>query len=77
MRLSVLLGTVKPVVGRPGRPRKSPKKLHANKAYDFPRGAESVGDVGFSRVSPDGASMVGVKDIRPFAWLGQTAYDAL
>jgi transposase len=23
--------------GRPGRPRKRPKKLHADKAYDFPR----------------------------------------
>jgi hypothetical protein len=23
--------------GRPGRPRKHPKKLHADKGYDFPR----------------------------------------
>ena len=28
--------------GRPGRPRKRPKKLHADKAYDFPRCREAL-----------------------------------
>jgi IS5 family transposase len=28
---------IKRLRGRPGRPRKRPKKLHADKAYDFPR----------------------------------------
>jgi IS5 family transposase len=32
--------TIEPIKGprgRPGRPRKRPKKLHAGKGYDFPR----------------------------------------
>ena len=28
--------------GRPGRPRKRPKKLHADKGYDFPRCREAL-----------------------------------
>ena len=28
--------------GRPGRPRKRPVKLHADKAYDFPRCREAL-----------------------------------
>ncbi len=28
--------------GRPGRPRKRPDKLHADKAYDFPRCREAL-----------------------------------
>jgi len=28
---------IKRPLGKPGRPRKRPKKLHADKAYDFPR----------------------------------------
>jgi transposase len=28
--------------GRPGRPRKRPNKLHADKAYDFPRCREAL-----------------------------------
>ena len=28
---------IKRLRGRPGRPRKRPKKLHTDKAYDFPR----------------------------------------
>jgi hypothetical protein len=32
-----LWGIVEPVKGLKGRPRKHPDKLHADKAYDFPR----------------------------------------
>lgn len=35
--LAALLDAVKPIAGRPGRPRQRPRKLHADKAYDFPR----------------------------------------
>ena len=35
--LSVLLDEVPPVAGRLGRPRQRPRKLHADKAYDFAR----------------------------------------
>ena len=34
------MDTISPIKGpngRPGRPRKRPKKLHADKGYDFPR----------------------------------------
>ena len=32
-----LVGTVEPVKGSKGRPRKRPAKLHADKGYDYPR----------------------------------------
>ena len=35
--------------GRPGRPRKRPKKLHADKAYDFPRCREALRSRGITR----------------------------
>src|SRR5215213_648158 len=34
--LAALLDAVPPVRGKPGRPRRRPTKLHADKAYDFP-----------------------------------------
>ena len=33
---------IKRPCGRPGRPRKRPNKLHADKAYDFPRCREAL-----------------------------------
>ena len=33
---AALLDAVPPVRGKPGRPRRRPTKLHADKAYDFP-----------------------------------------
>ena len=38
--LEEAVDTISPIKGprgRPGRPRKRPKKLHADKGYDFPR----------------------------------------
>ena len=38
--LEEAVDTIEPIKrrrGRPGRPRKRPKKLHADKGYDFPR----------------------------------------
>jgi transposase len=40
-----LIDAIEPIKrprGRPGRPRKRPKKLHADKAYDFPRCREAL-----------------------------------
>ena len=36
------IGPIKRPRGRPGRPRKRPAKLHADKAYDFPRCREAL-----------------------------------
>jgi IS5 family transposase len=38
--LEEAVGGIEPIkqpLGKPGRPRKRPNKLHADKAYDFPR----------------------------------------
>jgi len=37
--------------GHPGRPRKRPKKLHADKGYDFPRYREALRKKGSPRAS--------------------------
>src|SRR5215216_187565 len=44
--------------GRPGRPRKRPDKLHADKAYDFPRCRKALRRRGISprHASPDAGS---------------------
>ena len=43
--LETMLDAVSPIRrprGRPGRPRKRPEKLHADKAYDFDRCPEAL-----------------------------------
>ena len=35
--LEEAVDAIEPIKGPRGRPRKRPKKLHADKAYDFPR----------------------------------------
>jgi transposase len=38
----IAVAAIKGSRDRPGRPRKRPKKLHADKGYDFPRGREAL-----------------------------------
>tara|TARA_Y100000780_G_C13673781_1_gene413412 strand:- start:174 stop:965 length:792 start_codon:yes stop_codon:yes gene_type:complete len=76
--LSVLLDTVSPVAGRLGRPRQRPRKLHADKAYDFARCRRAC----HRRHTQARIARRGVKDTqrlgrhrwvveRTFAWLEQ------
>lgn len=50
--------------GRPGRPRKRPKKLHADKGYYFPRCREALRKRGI-------ASRIARRTIEPSERLGQ------
>jgi transposase len=64
--------------GRPGRPRKRPKKLHADKGYDFPRCREALRKRGITpriaRRGIDSSERLGrhrwVVE-RTLAWLGR------
>jgi hypothetical protein len=55
--LEEAVDAIEPIRKPRGRPRKRPKKLHAEKAYDFPRCREALRKRGITpRASPGGAS---------------------